>query len=167
MQGQPHHVIIRQDHYSQLKKFVTTKQTDKLNPNILVSGMAVPKLRQSDGLITYPLRIGAYLHHVRITLVFDLNGSIMFGRSSIALGSMPIVDLSPFNAQELGVSRHHLMMTRNEDHIAVTDNNSSNGSFLNDQRLEPQVSYPVHHGDKIGLGLLTMQIHFITDPFNF
>lgn len=71
----------------------------------------------------------------------------------------PDVDLTPYGAPEMGVSRIHAALTNDEDKLSLVDMGSSNGTFLNGQRLFPNQALPVHDGDEIRLGRLVAHIH--------
>jgi hypothetical protein len=86
---------------------------------------------------------------------------IVIGRS--AGGTMkPDVDLTPHQADELGVSRMHLSITYNEKHgtLSATDMESANGTFINGQRLRPEETRVLRHGDEVRLGKLTVMVYF-------
>ncbi len=72
----------------------------------------------------------------------------------------PDIDLSPFGADEKGVSRRHLQISYKGDLIVVTDLGSKNGTWLNDQRLLPRIGKPLHDGDHLRLGLLQVNVRF-------
>ena len=63
-----------------------------------------------------------------------------------------IVDLIPFGAFQLGVSRRHAIIRETEDGYEIIDINSTNGTWLNGQRLVPNKAYPLPSGGKIHLG---------------
>lgn len=49
----------------------------------------------------------------------------------------------------LGVSRRHAQIRKEKDKFIVTDLNSTNGTFLNEERV---ISKELHHGDVIKIG---------------
>ena len=58
------------------------------------------------------------------------------------------------------VSRVHCTLSEREDgSLYVQDENSSNGTYLNGQPLEPQVPYPVFHGAELELGPVRLKIY--------
>lgn len=72
-----------------------------------------------------------------------------------APGGLPVdVDLGPFGAGELGVSRHHARITSQAGGFTVEDLDSQNETSVNGERLSPGQTYPLVHGDRLGLGLL-------------
>ena len=48
--------------------------------------------------------------------------------------------------------------------VAIQDLNSANGTFLNNGRLEPGAQYRLHHGDRLALGELELQVLFVVMP---
>ena len=80
------------------------------------------------------------------------------GRISEGQPIMPDVDLSPYHAYASGVSRLHAVIRRNASNITVMDLGSSNGTYLNGQRLTPNTDQVLHHGDVVAFGKLKIQI---------
>jgi pSer/pThr/pTyr-binding forkhead associated (FHA) protein len=74
----------------------------------------------------------------------------------------PDVDLSPYGATELGVSRLHLSIRYNERYrtLSAADMGSSNGTTINGQRLHPDEKRVLRHGDEVRLGKLTLIVYF-------
>lgn len=70
------------------------------------------------------------------------------------------IDLSPWKANEMGVSRRHAKLTRQHDTVMVQDLGSMNGTFLNGQRLLPHQPRVLRHEDELSLGHLTLRISF-------
>jgi pSer/pThr/pTyr-binding forkhead associated (FHA) protein len=52
-------------------------------------------------------------------------------------------------------STRHATITANNGQVAVTDLKSTNGTYVNGRRIEPNVPTPVNHGDKIRFGGFT------------
>lgn len=53
------------------------------------------------------------------------------------------------------ISRIHARFTRQEEGICVTDMNSTNGTFKNGLRLEPNETVLIEHGDELRFGRMT------------
>lgn len=83
---------------------------------------------------------------------------IQIGRSDRANGIFPQVDLDPDGGYEAGVSRRHAIISRNDETYYVMDLGSVNGSFLNKQRLGPQVATALKDGDELRLGNVVMKV---------
>ncbi|RJP49058.1 MAG: FHA domain-containing protein [Anaerolineaceae bacterium] len=80
------------------------------------------------------------------------------GRISEGQPIMPDIDLSPYQAYGAGVSRLHAVIKRDGARIIFMDLGSSNGTYVNGNRLSPNVEQIVHHGDIFVLGKLKMQL---------
>lgn len=74
------------------------------------------------------------------------------------------IDLTPYGAQELGVSRTHAAVTVRSAGVSIIDLNSTNGTYLNGFALRPHQPYKLRHGDEITLGKLTLQVGFVMPP---
>ncbi len=70
------------------------------------------------------------------------------------------VDLTPFNAYGRGVSRRHIRLVIRHQRAYVSDLSSTNGTWLNGQRLTPFHEYLLHDGVELRLGLLNIKIRF-------
>jgi hypothetical protein len=68
------------------------------------------------------------------------------------------VDLTQYGAAEMGVSRSHARIKWSEGIYEIEDLASSNGTWLNYQRLAYGTSYELHNGDIILLGQLQLTI---------
>ncbi len=85
---------------------------------------------------------------------------VVLGRRDPGTGATPEVDLTPFAGYRMGVSRRHAAIRASGDHLHVWDLGSSNGTFLNGQRLTPDRPYMLHDGDEIRLGQMVVRIYF-------
>lgn len=92
------------------------------------------------------------------------------GSSDIVLGRFspgdpsPTVDLTPYHGSLMGVSRQHAIIKRDSTGYCIQDIGSTNGTWLNEEKLTPYKSYPIHSGDLIRLGQLGINAHFKTEP---
>ena len=82
------------------------------------------------------------------------------GRISEGQPIMPDVDLTPFSGYQLGVSRLHAVIKKQNQATVIVDLGSSNGTYLNGLRLEAQKASVLNHGDIISLGKLKIQVLF-------
>ena len=67
------------------------------------------------------------------------------------------IDLTPFDAYSQGVSRLHANVKIKEDDILLEDLGSSNGTRINNSKLDAHKDYPIQHGDVIALGRFKVQ----------
>lgn len=94
-------------------------------------------------------------------LVIKLLQRVVFGRAKDNEGPTVDVDLSSYQAAEKGVSRVHAAFEIVGRNLMVTDLNSSNGTFLNGQRLAPHQRRIVRDSDEVRLGELMIYISFM------
>ena len=90
------------------------------------------------------------------------------GSSEIILGRyipdepLEVVDLTKYNAHLLGVSRRHALIRVLPDKYTIEDLGSANGTWLNENRLEPGRPYALTGGDQVRLGQLILFIYIST-----
>lgn len=113
-----------------------------------------------------PWRLALLIVADKVELILNLTGEVTLGRADPRNAIQPDIDLRPFRAEELGVSRQHLFLRLEGDSVAVIDNNSSNGTRLNGSRLEPGRSYPLQHGDHLAIGALDVQVQLLSNPLD-
>jgi hypothetical protein len=82
------------------------------------------------------------------------------GRVTEGQPIMPDVDLTAYNAYANGVSRLHAVLKRTGDSAIIIDLGSSNGTYVNGNRLIPHSEHAINHGDLIHLGKLKFQVLF-------
>jgi hypothetical protein len=82
------------------------------------------------------------------------------GREDVSSNHHPDIDLVPFGGLEKGVSRSHAMIQRSEDTLTIVDMGSSNGTYLNGQRLVSNQPRVLRDGDEIRFGKLVTRIFF-------
>ncbi len=74
--------------------------------------------------------------------------------------SPPTIDLTDFDATEKGVSRRHAMISMVEETFSIQDLGSTNGTWLNGNRLTPYRAYELTPGDRLRLGQLRLRVYF-------
>jgi pSer/pThr/pTyr-binding forkhead associated (FHA) protein len=70
------------------------------------------------------------------------------------------VDLSPFSAQDRGVSRIHAQLHMDDNKLYITDMDSTNGTFVDGVRLQPHQPHLLRQGSQIILGRMSIQIMY-------
>jgi pSer/pThr/pTyr-binding forkhead associated (FHA) protein len=92
---------------------------------------------------------------------FKPSAETIFGRRDPATGAMPDVDLTPFAGYRMGVSRRHAAIRLGENNtLDIWDLGSSNGTYLNGQRLGAHRPYRLHDGDELRLGQMMIRVFF-------
>lgn len=90
------------------------------------------------------------------TIPLPSASDIVLGRSTSTPVAPPDVDLEPYGASMAGISRRHARLLRRPGGWFLEDLQSTNGTFLNENRLPPDQPVPLSHGDLIRLGRLTL-----------
>lgn len=70
------------------------------------------------------------------------------------------VDLTAYQARELGVSRFHARLHVEDEQLFLTDLASTNGTYLSGEPLVPNKPSRVRNGDYMLLGRLLIQVIF-------
>lgn len=73
---------------------------------------------------------------------------------------IPDIDLSPFQAESLGVSRLHAELHRQNNTLVLTDLGSLNHTHINGQRLHAHEVRVLHQGDEVRFGNLVLRVIF-------
>jgi hypothetical protein len=95
-------------------------------------------------------------------LVLDLHRTLVLGRKHTDPHiNQPDIDLIPYGAADKGVSRRHLILTRDHETISITDLGSANSTHLNGQRLNPNEARILRDGDELRLGRLVIRCQFV------
>jgi pSer/pThr/pTyr-binding forkhead associated (FHA) protein len=74
--------------------------------------------------------------------------------------SEALLDLSGLGGYHLGLSRRHAKIRRKGNGYEITDLSSSNGTWLNDERLTPNRPYPLANGSQLRLARMRLFIVF-------
>ena len=82
------------------------------------------------------------------------------GRGDPKQGHIPDLDLGPYRALELGVSRLHAVLQVSGHGLTLTDLGSTNGTLVNGVRLAPHAPQPLRDGDELRLGKLALRVFF-------
>lgn len=94
-----------------------------------------------------------------IPLALEVVDDIVVGRA--AEDSHPDLDLSIYNALELGVSRRHARLRPAEDLLLVYDLNSANGTYRNGEKITSNAPQVIGHEDVLSFGKLHFKIKLI------
>ncbi|MGD2156353.1 MAG: FHA domain-containing protein [Anaerolineales bacterium] len=86
------------------------------------------------------------------------NREYTLGRQAEGQSIFPDVDLTSFQAHNLGVSRLHAVLRVSENQVKIKDLGSINKTFINKKPIPPKKLVTLHHGDTITLGKLDILI---------
>jgi pSer/pThr/pTyr-binding forkhead associated (FHA) protein len=107
--------------------------------------------------------IALYINNQPDPLMLDFTQQITLGRLVPNSGVQPNVDLTSYGAYEKGVSRVHATIRRTEKGLAVEDNGSSNGTWLEGERLKPYMQLPLTPGSHLWMGKLELVPYFLAE----
>ncbi len=93
-------------------------------------------------------------------VLLTTSSEILFGRLDAAHGIFPEMDMTTDGGLEHGVSRRHARIYCRDSICYVEDLDSTNGTFLNGERLTPYLPYKLHDDDVLTLGTLDIKIQF-------
>jgi len=83
---------------------------------------------------------------------------IRVGRPDTAVGTVPDVDLTPFN-QARTVSRSHAKILQRDGKLfVIAEAGTTNGTFVDAERLEPGVEREARHGDRLTFGTVALKL---------
>ncbi len=90
---------------------------------------------------------------------FDLSGKdiILIGREDAVSNIYPDVDLTPHGGEEGGVSRLHARIFYDGSQYMLEDENSTNFTYLNRQKLAGKTPTPLHDNDEVRLGRVLLR----------
>ena len=139
----------------------TTVPVDVIQPELMV--------RRSE----YLQHLAEYPKDALVFYIMDLDQPLVVpGLRQVVLGraisspAMPeLVDLSPYGAADLGVSRQHAQISFSGAYT-IADVGSTNGTWLNRARLIAHRPYPLHAGDEVRLGSLRLVVYFQLESAN-
>ncbi|HSH01375.1 MAG TPA: FHA domain-containing protein [Anaerolineae bacterium] len=79
----------------------------------------------------------------------------------ITVGRGPVIlDLDADLGAQEGVSRYHALIRFTDEGLILIDQNSTNGTFLNNYRLPPEIPYMLNSGDELRFGDLLVHLFF-------
>jgi pSer/pThr/pTyr-binding forkhead associated (FHA) protein len=92
-------------------------------------------------------------------VLLSADREILVGRLDAAHGIFPELDMTADGGLEHGVSRRHARIYTRDGTCFVEDLDSTNGTFLNGERITPYLPYAFHDGDSLTFGTMKQQIH--------
>ena len=107
---------------------------------------------------TGPLSISLEICDTKRALELPLSKPIHMGRIDPIGNIFPEVDLTMDGGAEKGVSRRHARIMKRAQQIFIEDLGSSNGTFINGQKLMPYFPEQLSNGDELRLGTLQIKI---------
>jgi pSer/pThr/pTyr-binding forkhead associated (FHA) protein len=109
-----------------------------------------------DTALVPPTGLGIYLENTAPVTIIEEKEFIL-GRKVEGTGGL-VVDLIPFGAFQMGVSRKHAMVRETKGGYELTDLNSTNGTWIEEKQLLPNQPYPLASGATIRLGRMRLLV---------
>ncbi|MBC8099051.1 MAG: FHA domain-containing protein [Armatimonadetes bacterium] len=98
-----------------------------------------------------------------LPITVNLRQATTLGRQATAVNTKNHVDLTRYDAVDLGVSRVHASLSYNSAGFCLEDNASVNGTYLNGEPVKAHTLTVLHNADEIRLGQLRLYVYFLTD----
>jgi hypothetical protein len=98
-----------------------------------------------------------------VELIIELRAPIVLG-VHLARSDRVDLDLSFWNAPDLGVSRRHVQLKPTKAQLNVIDLGSTNGTQYNGQPMDLDRVYSLRTGDRLTLGHLPLHLRRIARP---
>lgn len=125
---------------------------------------ARPRLDESaTETVNKPLNIEVDVLNTGRKVLLSTEQELLVGRLDAAHGIFPELDMTPDGGLEQGVSRRHARIYAREGTCFVEDLDSTNGTFLNDERVTPYLPYAFNDGDILTFGTMRLQVHIFTE----
>ncbi len=93
-------------------------------------------------------------------ILVQMRTDVILGRLSQSDDKSTYLNLTPYGADDAGVSRRHARLMREGQAVYLTDLNSTNGTRLNGEPLPASVEKRLRDGDEIMLGRLKVYAFF-------
>lgn len=114
-----------------------------------------------DSVLTLIVRDSGKLLDIRPQL--NHHETVMGRSSGNDRAMVPDVDLNDLGGAQLGVSRLHLALRyiSDDNALQIYDLGSSNGSYINGQRLHPKEIRVLRNGDELRLGRMVLRVRYL------
>lgn len=102
-----------------------------------------------------------HFHESAMVMRYPVEGEMVIGRADTHSNHSPEVDLTPYGAYRLGLSRRHAVIHRSQNGLLIRDLGSRNGTFVNNMPVSRNGTCPLRSGDQVRFGNLTVEIRFV------
>jgi pSer/pThr/pTyr-binding forkhead associated (FHA) protein len=134
--------------------------TPHIRPPLLEPKVSVSRHPSSENRSWIPGSLALFIENAAEPVITPLKQQVFLGRHSVDTTVLLGVDLGPYEGVERGISRTHAVIRRSGDGLTIQDLASTNGTWLNKERLPPFLPKPLKPGDHVRLGLLEMTLYF-------
>jgi pSer/pThr/pTyr-binding forkhead associated (FHA) protein len=99
-----------------------------------------------------------------LTIQVAKNQEVMLGRAHSSNTAQPLVDLTKYGAALQGASRLHATIRHDDKGWWIKDNSSSNGTWINGERIAPHVPVRLEGVSQVWLAKLDVRV--VLPPVN-
>ncbi|HEY3310849.1 MAG TPA: FHA domain-containing protein [Anaerolineales bacterium] len=137
--------------------------------NVIITQITTKRLAENASLLSHAeleALIQSFIPAKGLTFYIVNNGELIIvgdEQSELILGRKiddSVKNLINIGAYDVFVSRRHAKVVKSENGYEITDLGSSNGTWLEEQRLIPHKSYPLQNGAQIRLGHIQVMFHY-------
>ncbi len=104
------------------------------------------------------------IHGTPMTVRMEVKNRIIVGRSDVNDNLFPDLDLTPYGGLQQGVSRQHAAIIAETDRLLIIDLESTNGTFVNGERLQANKPFRLRHGDEVHIGKIGIDVRLEIIP---
>lgn len=108
------------------------------------------------------MHLGLFIMETQNKMVKVVDDELIVGRADSVTDYMPDIDLTPYGAYRLGLSRQHAVIYEENKTLLVKDMNSRNGTFVNGAAVPAGGTLPLHDGDVLRFGNLSLRVNFLS-----
>ncbi len=124
---------------------------------------ARPRQEGEEGEDEWALNIEVEVLNTGRKVLLSADREILVGRLDAAHGIFPELDMTTDGGLEQGVSRRHARIYTREGMCFVEDLDSTNGTFLNEERVTPYLPYAFRDGDLLMFGTMRLKVHIYSN----
>lgn len=146
--------------YQPWESSVTTVNTDALEKGVakIAESLIDKSLIPEGGIALYTAGASKPIY-----LYFEKE--LILGRKIEKGIDASLLDLTELGGYQMGLSRRHALIRKTETGFEIIDLASTNGSWLNDERLVPNKPYPLPSGSQLRFGRMRLLvIHNLSSP---
>lgn len=140
--------------HTESKIAVTTRNTE-----IKINYSEKPEELHIDESIIPSNGIAVYFEGTTKPVEIITDKEFIVGRR-IAESPESFLDLADFDGYKMGLSRRHAMIRRTESGYEIIDLSSTNGTWLNDERLVPYITHPLASGSRLRLSRIRLVVFY-------
>ncbi len=122
-----------------------------------------PNVHLNDRKLDFPPQstFAIQMREVDDPIVYQpADAGLLIGRRNEQSDFVPDIDLYPYAGYLLGVSRRHARIYQQNNRLMIEDLGSSNGTFINGERIAPNNPVPLYDGAEVSLGKLHFTVRF-------